>query len=158
VIAVKDGEPDMVGCTNGRDLVVADRFDWVGGNCDTVRRPGRYGALPVWLYAYDPEFDDITWLFFVGCPVDGPKLCAGELRGRNPQPPAAKRSRGLYRTKRFRVRRGRVAGLSFVPPKRLVDGSVRFGVKAVVLTELPDAGQLRVERTFKPARLPEEGS
>jgi hypothetical protein len=159
---IRDGERDLAACTNdfgpGNDVVIADRLDFVGGNCGTVRRRGHPGVMPLGLDSFNSESTaGDTWAFHLGCPADGPRRCVGQLRVRRPQPPDAKRSGGLYRQKRFNVSRGQVRIMHFLPPPRILHQGERFGVRAVVLTELPSGRQLRQERTFKPAPIPESG-
>jgi hypothetical protein len=159
---IRDSERDLAACTNdfgpGSDVVIADRLDFVGGNCGTVRRRGHPGVMPLGLDSFNSEFTaGDTWAFHLGCPADGPRRCVGQLRVRRPQPPDAKESGGLYRQKRFRMSRGQVRILHFLPPAQVLHQGERFGVRAVVLTDLPGRRQLRQERTFKPAPIPESG-
>ncbi len=130
---VKDGEADMAGCTAGKDTVVADRLDFVAGDCETIRRRGPIGVLPVALDA-DTEFD-VPWFFVLGCPMDGPKVCVGELRVRRPQPPKAEKPRGLMVSKPFRVPRGRLTSVTVNPPYPDVDQALDWGVRAVTITD-----------------------
>jgi hypothetical protein len=153
-IMVRDGERDVAGCTEGKDTVVADRLDFVAGDCERIRRRSPVGAVPLALEA-DDEFD-VPWYFVLGCSADGPKVCVGELRVRRPQPPRLEKPRGLMVSKPFRLRRGRVTWLTVNPPYLDANQAVDWGVRTVTITELPSGTRVRAGRTLRPPE-PYEG-
>jgi hypothetical protein len=146
LMVVRDGEQDLAGCTAGRDVVVADRLDFVGGACEQIRRAGRHGALAFDLYGSN---DEGTWVeVFAGCQADGPRLCDAELRLREPG-----RDGRLLRRKRFRVVRGEVIVLVFPWDDEPVNRLARTGVRATVVTKLRSGRVMRATRLLDVPRL-----
>ena len=104
LLNVRDGERDMAGCTNdfgaGRDVVIADRLTSSAATvASCAGRAAMERCRSGWKATMMNSLPGRPGMSISGCAADGPRVCAGELRMRRPQRPAATKSRGLFRTK-----------------------------------------------------------
>jgi hypothetical protein len=107
-IRARDGAVDEIRCGSGRDATSVDGLDFVAGGCESLRRRGAAGAVP--LAMWDAGSSSDVQILYVGCPADGPKMCRGA---------AAFSVKGKLRgRKKFAIRRGRMGSVLFSTSRR----------------------------------------
>jgi hypothetical protein len=156
-LVVRDGEIDAAGCTDGRDVVVADRADAVLGDCEQVERagrPGRQGAAAFETIVDENEgLDRVSLAVAVACQADGPRFCPVRLRLSWPGS-----GKQLGKQLQFGVARGFVARPLFLLHEYTLERLARTGVRATTFTELRSGRLVRTSRLLRVALPPESGS
>jgi hypothetical protein len=153
-LVVSDGEPDAAGCTDGRDLVVADQFDFVVGECERVERAGRHAAAAFEVITEVVEaYDRHLLVVVVGCQSDGPAWCPVRLRLTWPG-----RGKQLGKVQEFGMARGYTVRPFFRFLEDTLDRLARTGVRATTFTELRSGRVVRTSRLLEVPPLPEGGN
>lgn len=130
-IVSDDASADNVACGASSDAVRADALDFAPRSCERVQRRGNARAIPLFI-AYNSDVGGLG--LYVGCSIDGPRVCRGTAKiYRN----------GLRETRRFRGRRGQAKFVRLRSPKRVLK-------RARVLVTARDRGgrSRRVARTL----------
>jgi hypothetical protein len=105
VLRARDGGADAVFCGKGRDRASIDGLDFIPRGCERHRR--RRGAAAVLIQREsESDSDSGTASFRIGCPVDGPRRCKGQLYLRE-------RDGTRHRRHRFALARGGVGSETF---------------------------------------------
>lgn len=142
VVRARDGSADRITCDSGVETLFMDGWDFAepgsisDGRCASIHRRGQPRALAI----YADVTEDGYFRIWIGCPSDGPGVCAGIMRlFDGPR---------LLERERFRVRRGRDVSTSFNAGARRLRGVIRRGVADVRVSTFIGRGRTLEARTL----------